>query len=228
LQIFFFVIKPFLQACVLRLLKWKYQITFMKRSRGVYWFIMMLCLIVAKSHLAEAQMRIAVRARVGARMMRPHRVAIRRAHFRYAHMPRWGTTVAVLPPAAIAVRSGGLIYHFHNGVFYAPRGRGYIVVRPTLGVRVRMLPVGYRTVVLGPRRYYYYYGTFYKGVDSVNEYEVVNPPVGAVVDALPDGYEIKKSNGTEYYVLDGVYYAEVDTNQFADGIGYEVVKVDRV
>lgn len=197
----------------------------MKHNKIGHVFIITLLLVVTQSHFAAAQMRVAVRARVGARIMRPHRVVVRRAHYRYARMPRWGATVAVLPPASIAVRSAGMIYHFHNGVFYAPRSRAYVVVRPMSGVRIRMLPMGYRTVVVGPRNYYYYYGTFYARVDRSDDYEVVDAPIGAIVDALPDGYQIQKINGTEYYVLDGVYYAEVDTSQFADGVGYEVVKV---
>ena len=76
--------------------------------------------------------------------------------------------------------------------------------------------------MLGPRTYYYYYGTFY--CQRGNEYEVIDAPEHAVVDALPDGYEVVEKNGVEYYFLDGVYYAEVDAPEFEDGIGYEVVK----
>jgi hypothetical protein len=96
------------------------------------------------------------------------------------------------------------------------------VVRPARGLRIRTLPMGYRPITIGPRNYYYYYGTYY--VKSANDYVVVNPPVGAVIDALPNGYEVKSVDGNEYYYLDGVYYAEVDANEFQDGVGYQVVE----
>lgn len=145
----------------------------------------------------------------------------RKAHVRYAALPRWGAAVTVVPAGAVVINS----YHFHNGIFYSKRNNGFVVVRPVRGVRIRILPVGYRTIILGPRTYYYYYGTFYTKVVNAEEYEVVNAPEGAIVDALPDGYEVKTVNGNEYYVLDGVYYGEVDAADIDGGVGYKVVKM---
>lgn len=154
-----------------------------------------------------------------------HPVVVRKAHVRYATMPRWGTVVKVRPANSVIIRERRNPYYFSNGVYYAHRRGAYTVVRPARGLRIRVLPVGYRTIVVGPRNYYYYYGTYYAKVDNSKEYNVVDPPEGAVVDALPDGYEIKSVNGTEYYFLDGVHYAEVDAPEFEDGVGYEVVKL---
>ncbi len=154
-----------------------------------------------------------------------HRVVVRRAHVRYAHLPRWRASVAVVPAGAVIIKTKTNPYYFDRGVYYTPRNNAYVVVRPVVGVRIRVLPVGYRRIVVGPRNYYYYYGTFYAQVDKSDEYETVDAPEGAVVDALPDGYEIKTIDGTEYYVLDDVYYAEVETDEVEDGIGYEVVKI---
>ncbi len=151
--------------------------------------------------------------------VRPH--VARRAHIRYATLPRWGAAVTVVPAGAIVINS----YHFHNGVFYTKRNNGFVVVHPARGTRIRVLPVGYRTVILGPRTYYYYYGTFYSKVVNAEEYEVVEAPEGAIVDALPDGYEVKTVNGNEYYILDGVYYGEVDASDIDGGVGYKVVKM---
>jgi len=145
----------------------------------------------------------------------------RKAHVRYAALPRWGAAVTVVPAGAIVISS----YHFHNGIFYSKRNNGFVVVRPIRGVRIRVLPVGYRTIILGPKTYYYYYGTFYTKVVNVEEYEVVDAPAGAIVDALPDGYEVKTVNGNEYYILDGVYYGEVDAADIDGGVGYKVVKM---
>jgi hypothetical protein len=99
------------------------------------------------------------------------------------------------------------------------------VVRPVPGIRIRVLPVGYRTVLVGPRHYYYYYGTFYSRVENNGEYEVVDAPEGAIVDALPDGYEVKTVNDTEYYTIDDDFYAEVETDNIEGGVGYQVVKL---
>lgn len=180
-------------------------------------------LVTSIHHVAEAQRRRGNTKRVVV-VHRPHRtVVVRKAHVRYAGLPRWGAAVTTLPSAAVAIR-GRHPYYFHNGIFYSRRNADYIVVRPSRGIRVRLLPVGYRTVVVGPRNYYYYYGTFYVK-SSGDEYIVADAPEGAVVDALPDGYEIRTIDGNEYYELDGVYYAEVDASEFDDGIGYEVVKL---
>jgi hypothetical protein len=155
----------------------------------------------------------------------PHRVVVRKAHVRYAHLPRWGTAIAVAPAAAIIIKSHPNPYYFDNGIYYTPRGGNYTIVRPVPGVRINVLPVGYRRVVVGPRPYFYYYGTYYAKIDNADAYETINAPVGAVVDALPDGYEIKTIKDIEYYVLDDVYYAEVDAPEFDDNVGYEVVDI---
>jgi hypothetical protein len=151
--------------------------------------------------------------------VRPH--VNRKAHVRYAALPRWGTTVTVVPAGAIVIGT----YHFHNGVYYTKRNNGFVVVHPGRGIRIRVLPVGYRTIIIGPKSYYYYYGTFYSKVVNAEEYEVVEAPDGAIVDALPDGYEVKTKDGNEYYVLDGIYYGEVDASDIEGGIGYKVIKL---
>ena len=151
-----------------------------------------------------------------------HPVVVRKAHVRYGHLPRWGTVVTTMPPSAVIIRSGRNPYYFSNGIYYAAQNSGFVIVRPARGLRIGLLPVGYRTIVVGPRNYYYYYGTYYTKAEK--EYKVVDPPVGAIIDALPEGYEIKTIRGTEYYEFDGVYYAEVDVPEFEGGVGYEVVK----
>jgi len=154
-----------------------------------------------------------------------HRVVVRKAHVRYTHLPRWRASVTVVPAGAVVIKTKTNPYYFHHGVYYAARNKSYAVVRPVAGVRIRILPVGYRTVVVNSRNYYYYYGTFYTPVAHSDEYETVDAPEGALVDALPEGCDVKTIDGTEYYVLDDVYYAEVETYEVEDGIGYEVVKI---
>lgn len=153
-----------------------------------------------------------------------HRVVVRRTSIRYAGMPRWGAAVTAVPAGAV-ILPGRHPYYCYRGAYYIRRGPGFAVVRPVPGLRIRVLPIGYRTIAVGPRNYFYYYGTFYVKASSPDEYVVANAPEGAVVDALPDGCEIKTVGDSEYYVLDGVYYAEVDAAEFEDGIGYQVVKI---
>lgn len=154
---------------------------------------------------------------------RVRRRVTRRAHFAYRTLPRYRATVTVVPRGAVVVRRGGVSYHYHEGVFYRPKASAFVVVRPGVGVRVRVLPPARRRIVVVNQPYFYYYGTFYKQVDS--EYEVVEAPEGALVDALPEGYEVKEIDGNEYYALDGVYYQEVETDELESGVGYEVVKI---
>jgi hypothetical protein len=200
----------------------------MKRSGYTMLSIAVALLMTSVTLPADAQRRRGhVREKRVVVVHRPHRtVVVRRAHVRYASLPRWGTTVNVVPAGAVVIKARRDPYYFHHGIFYARRGPGFVIVRPARGIRVRVLPAGYRTVVVGPRNYYYYYGTFYaKAASAEEEYIVTDAPEGAVVDALPDGYQIKTVDGNEYYELDGVYYAEVDAPEFDDGVGYEVIKL---
>lgn len=128
------------------------------------------------------------------------------------------------PSASMRVRFGNASFYYHSGIFYSPYNNGYRVARPPFGIRVSILPFGFRHIMLGRRHYYYYYGTFYDRPYGYNGYEVVRPPLGAIVDALPDGYEIRNINGYEYYYFEGTYYAEVDDSNYPGGIGYQVVQ----
>lgn len=150
-----------------------------------------------------------------------NRTKVRRvAHYRYRHLPRRGKVVRHVGGVRIGHR--GLNFRFHNGVWYRPHGKRFVVARAPFGIRVRVLPVGFRRIVIGPRPYFYHYGTFYTKVDNIEEYEVVAAPPGAEVDALPDDYEVIKVKEVEYYKLDGVYY-EPRSNE-NDEASYVVVK----
>ena len=195
----------------------------MSRLRIV--FVFMLTLMTGIVETSMAQSRRMVRNTPRNHMRVVHKVVVRKAHIHYGQLPRWGAVVNTLPATAVVIQSRRNPYYFHNGIYYARGSAAYTVVRPVRGIRIRELPPGYRTIVLGPRPIYYYYGTFYKQRSNGFEYEVIDAPEHAVVDALPDGYEVVEKNGMEYYYLDGVYYAEVDAPEFEDGIGYEVVKL---
>ncbi|RTL56200.1 MAG: hypothetical protein EKK37_17135 [Sphingobacteriales bacterium] len=92
--------------------------------------------------------------------------------------------------------------------------------RPSIGVFVSVLPVGFRTFYLGPDPYYYYGGAYYRPYNN-NRYEVIDAPVGARIPELPKGANVEVINGQKYYQYDGNYYKEVITDK--GDILYEVV-----
>ena len=188
-------------------------------------FVMIMAMHPVSAQGRHKPKRIKVVKANHVRVIKVHPHVFKRAHVRYAALPRWGTVVSTYPAAAVLVRLGGSSFYFYNGIYYAPRQNNYIIVHPVRGVRIRTLPVGYRRILVGPRPYFYYYGTFYVQAGNRNEYVVTDAPEGAVVDALPDGYEIRTINGNEYYELDGVYYAEIDADDMDGGTGYQVVKI---
>jgi len=137
---------------------------------------------------------------------RTHIKARRKAHFRYRHLPRRGKVVRTVGAGFFGVRFRGIGYRFHKGVWYRPKGKRFLVTRGPVGIRVAVLPVGFRALHIQSKPYYYYYGTYYVKLEDSEEYEVINAPIGAEVEALPEGYTVVKVNGAEYYKLDEVYY----------------------
>ncbi|MFW5762443.1 MAG: DUF6515 family protein [Cyclobacteriaceae bacterium] len=148
----------------------------------------------------------------------------RRAHLLYRGLPAYGVAVRCIPQRVVVVSKRPFLLHYHQGIYYREeKPETYIVVVPEPGVRVSSLPGDAITVQVDNSEYQYYFGTFY--VLKKDEYEVVDPPEGAVVNALPDGYEVKEVDGREFYVLHGTYFQEVETNEFDEGLGYEVVSM---
>ncbi|MCD4665863.1 MAG: DUF6515 family protein [Bacteroidales bacterium] len=130
----------------------------------------------------------------------------RTAHYKYRHLPRRGTVVASFGYGYVNIKFKHINYHFHKGVFYKPTGSQFIVARAPIGIRVRILPVGYRKIFIRNRPYFYYYGTYYCETENSEEFEVVEAPLGAEIDAIPEGYETLTFDDIEYYLLDDVYY----------------------
>ena len=127
-------------------------------------------------------------------------------HHRYRHLPKRGKVVRRLGTGVVRIGFRGAHFRFHNGVWYRPHNKRFIVARAPIGIRVRVLPVGYRRIVIGARPYFYYYGTYYAKVEDSEDYEVIAAPIGATVDGLPEGYKIVNVKSMDYYQLDNVYY----------------------
>ena len=100
------------------------------------------------------------------------------AHFNHNHAYfERGYVVHSLPRERIeVVRPGGAHFFFHAGVWYAPRGPGFVVVAAPLGVFIPVLPAFYTTVWVGGLPYYYANDTYYVYRGPAQGYEVVAAP----------------------------------------------------
>lgn len=138
---------------------------------------------------------------------------------RYAHLPKRGTYVKVVPAQTRLIRFNRIDYRFSDGIFYKPHRNQYVVVAAPLGIRITRLPIGYRSMSIRNRTYFYYNGTYYlaKGKD----FEVVQAPLGALVESIPDGYQEIEIDGNTYYLVEDTQYKAV----IHEGeIMYEVIK----
>lgn len=101
---------------------------------------------------------------------------------RYNHghfYPAVGVSVRVLPEGYRPYFWGGRSFYFADGVWYAPGGPGFVVVRPPAGLIVSVLPVYYSTVWIGGLPYYYANDVYYTWNPAANGYVVVDPPADA-------------------------------------------------
>ena len=149
--------------------------------------------------------------RSGRMNVRPGRMNIRG--------PQFGSIRTNVPRGAKSVKFNGDTYHWHNGAYYHPQGKRFVVVRPPIGLRIGILPLDYFMFTLGTIPYYYYYGTFYTPMDG--QYVVIDPPVGALVKDLPSDCEIVTIDGKTYYKVDDTYYKAVVDDK--NNILFEVV-----
>jgi hypothetical protein len=88
--------------------------------------------------------------------------------------------VRTLPPWIRPHYQGGRSLYFHEGYWYERRRGGYLIVRPPMGLYVRVPPPYYTTVWAGGVPYYYANDTYYRWVDSRRAYEIVGQPVDVV------------------------------------------------
>jgi hypothetical protein len=107
---------------------------------------------------------------------------------RYNHnqyYPDRGRTLRAIPGAPLSFSRPNGRFFYSGGVWYAPRGPGFVVVAAPLGCFVPILPPFYTTLWIGGFPYYYANETYYTWDSSQNGYEVVAPPndQGASTDA---------------------------------------------
>lgn len=107
---------------------------------------------------------------------------------RYNHghyYPAIGVSVRALPEGYRPYFFGGNPYYFYAGVWYAPAGSGFAVVRPPVGVVISALPPYYTTVWFGGVPYYYANDAYYTWDTARNGYVVVESPANAANPSVP-------------------------------------------
>jgi hypothetical protein len=105
------------------------------------------------------------------------------------YYPHVGAVSPTLPPNSHPYYHGSSRYYFTGGVWYAPQGPGFVVVRPPPGLVITVLPPYYSTVWLGGTPYYYADNVYYVQQPDQSGYSVVDAPDGAPApppDAQPD------------------------------------------
>jgi hypothetical protein len=107
---------------------------------------------------------------------------------RYNHgrfYPPMGTVRPSLPEGYRPYYRGGDRFYFQGGIWYAPRGPGFVVVRPPRGLVISVLPPFYSTVWFGGVPYYYADNVYYSWQPDQNGYAVVDPPDDADSPSAP-------------------------------------------
>jgi hypothetical protein len=104
-------------------------------------------------------------------------------HGRY--YPPAGSFRASLPEGYRPYYHGGGRFYFSGGIWYAPRGAGFVVVVPPPGLVISVLPPYYSTVWFGGVPYYYADNVYYTQQPDQGGYAVVDPPPNADAPSSP-------------------------------------------
>lgn len=98
-------------------------------------------------------------------------------HHRYYPVAGWH--VRTLPPHVAWVPWHGVRYGYWGGIWYAPYGASYVVVRPPVGVVITTLPAFATAITLGGIGYWYANGVYYRDYAGGGYTVVPSPIVGA-------------------------------------------------
>lgn len=107
---------------------------------------------------------------------------------------------------------------FSGPAYAGPRAPKYRTPYPSPGRITHKIPAGHARVSVGPKRYHFHAGVFYKR--GPRGYAVVRAPLGAVIMHLPVGYHTMIVAGATYFLFAGVYYRRASS-------GYVVVEAPR-
>jgi hypothetical protein len=112
-----------------------------------------------------------------------------------------GTVARALPGEYRAYYHGGAPYYFSAGVWYAPRGAGFVVVTPPIGMSIAVLPPYYSTLWVAGVPYYYANSVYYTAAPDQSGYMVATPPPddGGQGAPPPDGSADPNAQGGGSY-----------------------------
>ncbi len=130
---------------------------------------------------------------------RPHGYDHIDGRFGHNHYyPERGYYFRDIPRDHFVVRGG---YYYSGGIWYAPRGPGFVVVGAPIGVFVPVLPAYYTTVWFGGVPYYYANDTYYQWVPEQNQYVVVAPPgAESTAQTQPPGPPPQSAPGEDIFI----------------------------
>jgi hypothetical protein len=112
-----------------------------------------------------------------------------------------GTVAHTLPGEYRAYYHHGAPYYFSGGVWYAPRGPGFVVITPPIGLGIAVLPPYYSTLWVGGVPYYYADNVYYTAAPDQGGYVVASPPDdgGGQGAPPPDGGGDPNASGDAAY-----------------------------
>ncbi|MEM7358913.1 MAG: DUF6515 family protein [Pseudomonadota bacterium] len=131
---------------------------------------------------------------------RQHRREDRIDHRRDERLERYvklrvGMRLLSLPPRYVPMTVGATVYYYDDGVYLVKKGSEFVVVSGPIGARVAILPYGFRSFYVGPRRYFFANHTYYVYVAETSKYEVVEAPGDAPKDIADTTLQITPMQG---------------------------------
>ncbi|NJO92336.1 MAG: hypothetical protein HC831_27730 [Chloroflexia bacterium] len=108
-----------------------------------------------------------------------------------------------------------LKYYYSGGFYYRMVEGYYVRTAPAFGLRIKVLPVGFRIIASNNKKFFYHQGVYYTAVND--EYEVVEPEPGLIIDELPEAAERVKVDDEDYYEYNNVLYKKTGTEETLSG-----------
>lgn len=88
-----------------------------------------------------------------------------------------GQFVRRIPKNAEKFKMAGKPFYMYEGIFYKPERKGYVIIPPPIGLRVKYVPRGARHLQIDRLDYYEINGTYYLDIPKKRYYEIVPEPV---------------------------------------------------
>ena len=109
-----------------------------------------------------------------------------------------GQFIRRIPKDAEKFKMGSKPFYMYEGVFYKPQKKGYVIIPPPIGMRVKYVPRGARHLQIDGLDYYEMNGTYYLDIPRKRYYEIVPEPVHETrkfpVKPQPEDYRRSRRN----------------------------------